>query len=211
MLGDRADDGDLAFLDQLELPLVREQLRLAGAKHIRSRPSRVTFAEGIPLVRVGDVLEDLVVVVRKVDPLPLLVVERDEEVVREHQLADDGLDGAVELLHVPGRAGQLGDAVQRGLHLVGGVPSGLGGLELGQPPARLGELRCEAGVRCHRRLRRVIEGIRLDRRGKRGAPCARRPTPGRSRRDDGSLHQDRRLRPRPRPPGRAMRDFQLRT
>ena len=67
----------------------------------------------------GKVPVDLVDVVRPVDQLPLLVVERDEEVLRVHELADDLVDRPVELLHVLRRARQLRDAVQRALHLGG--------------------------------------------------------------------------------------------
>ena len=91
-------------------------------------PARVARAELIPLVGVRNIEIDLVDVVRPADQLPLLVIEGDEEVARVHQLADDRVHGAVELLHVLRRARQLGDSVERGLNLVGAPAVDLGGL-----------------------------------------------------------------------------------
>jgi len=61
---------------------------------------------------------ELVDVVGPADQLPVGVVQRDEAVVREHQLADDAVHRPVELLHVARRARELGDAVQRQLDLL---------------------------------------------------------------------------------------------
>ena len=122
-------------------------------------PARLTAAELDPLVRVGPVVVELVDPVGVVDQLPLLVVERDVEVVRVHQLADDGVHRPVELLQVLRRARELGDAVQRGLHLLRVTALGLGRLELGQPPPRLGELRGAAGVRCQSSSNRATKQV----------------------------------------------------
>ena len=68
---------------------------------------------------IGEVGVDVVDAVRPVDQLPLLVVDGDVEVLGVHELADDLVDRPVELLHVLSGARQLGDAVQRVLHLGG--------------------------------------------------------------------------------------------
>jgi hypothetical protein len=106
------------LLDELHHSGFRDTLRLARPKHVGRDPARVTLAELKPLVRVRLFRIDRVDEVRPVDPLPLLVVERDEEVFGVHELSDDLVDRAVELLHVLGRARQLGDAVQGFLHLL---------------------------------------------------------------------------------------------
>ena len=59
---------------------------------------------------VGPIDVHLVVPVGPVDQLPFLVVESNEEVPRVHELADDGVHGPVELLHVFCRARELRDA-----------------------------------------------------------------------------------------------------
>ncbi len=92
----------------------------------------------------------LVLPVGPVDQLPLLVEERDEEVVGVHQLADDGVHRPVELLHVLGRARELGDPVERSLNRRGIPAVSLGCLELRQPPPRLGELGRKVAVGSHR-------------------------------------------------------------
>ena len=117
---------DLALLDQLERALVRQELRLSRAEHIRGRPPGLTLAERIPPARVRDVDVDLVDVVGEADQLPLVVIERDEEVVREHELAHDGVHLAVELLHVPRRARELGDPVKGCLNALGAPLAGRG-------------------------------------------------------------------------------------
>ena len=78
----------------------------------------------------GNLGINLVAVVREVDQLALLVIERDVEVVRVHQLADDLVDPGVERRHVLGGARRLGDAVQGGLDLRGVLVRSLAGLEL---------------------------------------------------------------------------------
>ena len=95
-----------------------EQLRLAGAEDVCGSPARIPRAEGVPLVGIRNIEIHSVDVVGPADQLPILVIEGDEEVARVHQLADDAMDGPIELLHVLRRAGQLGDSVQRGLNLV---------------------------------------------------------------------------------------------
>ena len=121
----RLFDGDAERLDLTLLyepgpALVVEELRRTLAQHVRRRAPRLAATEFVPLARVGDVEVNGVDVVREVDPLSLLVVERDEDVPRVHELADDLVDSAVELLHILGGTRQLGDAVQRVLRL-GGV------------------------------------------------------------------------------------------
>src|SRR5207248_6189450 len=98
VLDRRADGVDLPLFDELPPPAVIEQLRLAGPQHIRRRSPGVALTEHVPLVRIGDVEVDLVGVVGPADELPLPVEERDEEVLGIHQLADDCMDGAIELL-----------------------------------------------------------------------------------------------------------------
>jgi hypothetical protein len=141
VLGEHADELDLALLDQFVVALVREQLRLSRAEQVAGRPTRLVAAELDPLVRLGPVVVELVRPVRPVDQLPVLVVERDVEVVRMHQLADHRVYRSVELLHVASRARELGDSIERALHgLLRAEAFGLGGLELGQPAARVGEV-----------------------------------------------------------------------
>jgi hypothetical protein len=124
-------------------------LRLAGTEPIPGHPARLAAAELDPLVRLGPIIVELVCPVGVVDQLSLVVVERDVEVVRVHQLADDAMHRPVELLHVPSRARELGDAVERGLHVLALPMLRLGSFEFGQPAAHLGELRGEVGVRRH--------------------------------------------------------------
>ena len=128
-----ADDLDFALGFELLHPFVRQQLRLPGSEHVRGGPACVAGAERVPAVGVRHVEVQLVDVVRPADQLPLLVIERDEEVARVHQLADHAVHGPVELLHVLCGARQLGDSVEPGLDLVGVAALGLGCLELGQP------------------------------------------------------------------------------
>src|SRR5438067_6459403 len=116
VLDSYAERLDLALLHELGPALVIEQLRRTRPQHVGRRAPRVAAAEFVSLVGVGDVEVDGVDVIREADPLALLVVERNEEVLRIHELPDDLVDRAVELLHVLGRARQLGNAVQGVLH-----------------------------------------------------------------------------------------------
>ncbi len=112
---------DLAPAGELFEPLRRNKLGLAGAEDVRrDAPRRFALAELEPLVRIGEIELVLVDVVRPIDQAALLVVERDEDVPRVHELAYDGVDRPVELLHVLGSARELSDAIQSVLHL-GGV------------------------------------------------------------------------------------------
>ena len=88
-------------------------------EHVGGRAPRAPAAELLPPVRVGEVGGDLVDVVRPADQPALLVVEREIEVARVHELGDNTVDRPVELLQVAGCAGQLGDPVQGPLHLAG--------------------------------------------------------------------------------------------
>ena len=130
VLRDDADELDLALLGQFHPPLVRDQLGLARAEHVGRRACRGAGAQLLPDVGVGPIGIELVDVERPVDQLPPLVVERDVEVVRVHELADDAVDRGVERLHVLRGARRLGDAVQGVLDLLGSVPLRLGGLQL---------------------------------------------------------------------------------
>ena len=114
-----ADQLDLTVLDQLERPRIRQKQWLPGSQDVGGCAPRVSLAERLPLVRVGEVDVDLVDVIRPADQLPRVVVQRDEEVVRVHQRADDGVHLAIELLQVARRARKLGDPVQRRLNLLG--------------------------------------------------------------------------------------------
>jgi hypothetical protein len=93
------------------------ELWLSGPQHVCGRPPSIALPERIPLVRVGNVQVQLVDVVGPVDQLPLVVVQRDEEVLRVHQLAHDRVHRRVELLHVAGRARELRDPVEGVLNL----------------------------------------------------------------------------------------------
>ena len=79
-----------------------------------------------PTDRVRDVEVDLVDVVGEADQLPLVVIERDEEVVRVHEPTHDGVHLAVELLHVLCGARELGDPVERRLNPLGAPLAGRG-------------------------------------------------------------------------------------
>ena len=79
------------MLHQLQQALVWNELGLPGPQDVGVEAAGVAFAKDVPHVRVRKVFVDLVDVVGEVDELPLLVVEGDEEVVRVHQLADDGV------------------------------------------------------------------------------------------------------------------------
>ena len=133
VLRDDADELDLALLGQFQPPLVREQLGLARAEHVGRRAFRGTGAQLLPDVGVGPIGIQLVDVERPVDHLPSFVVERDEEVVRVHQLADDAVYRRVELLHIVGGARRLGDAVEGVLDLLGAAA-----LRPRRPPAPRG-------------------------------------------------------------------------
>ena len=100
------------------------------AEHISGCPARLPDAEGVPRVGVGKIGIDLIAVEREVDQLALFVVQRDVEVVRVHQLADDLVDLGVERRHVLGCARRLGDAIQGGLDLRSVLVRSLAGLEL---------------------------------------------------------------------------------
>ena len=78
--------------------------------------------------------------VRVVHQLALFVVERDVEVLREHELAHDPVDRRVELGHVLDRARRVGDPVQRVLDLQRPRPLRLGGLQLGDALAQRADL-----------------------------------------------------------------------
>ena len=145
-----APELELALRNQLLLPLPRKPLRFARSEHVGGGPPRLPAAEIDPCVGGRPVDVHLVLPVGPVDQLPLLVEERDEEVVGVHELADDGVHRPVELLHVLGRARELGDPVERRLHLLGAPSLSLDCLELRQPPPRLGELGRKLAVGSHR-------------------------------------------------------------
>src|SRR5204863_4255484 len=89
VLGRDADVLELALLDQLSVSLCCEELWLTGAHYIAGRPSPLTIAELKPFAGVGPIVVELVCPIRPVDQLPLLVVQRDEEVPRRHELPDN--------------------------------------------------------------------------------------------------------------------------
>ncbi len=115
---------------------------MAAAQRIACHARRLTDSERLPAGRVWQVGIDRVDVVRVVDHLPLCVVERDVEVLGVDQLADDLVDGRVERRHVLGRAGRLGDAVQRRVQRR--VPGVIG------QPERCGQVLATSSVRGHR-------------------------------------------------------------
>jgi hypothetical protein len=123
--------GDLGAPDKLLVLGIRaEEERLAQAQRITGQAGRIALADRLPCRRVGDVLVDAVDVVGEVQQAPRLVIEGDVEVLRVHQLADDGVHGRVELGQVVDGAGDVGDAVERGLHVGGALGLGLIGLQL---------------------------------------------------------------------------------
>ena len=86
--------------------------RPPGPQDVGGRAAGVADAERLPDGRVRDVDVDRVDVVREVDRLAPVVVERDVEVLGVHQARDGRVDLAVERLEVLGRAGRLGDPVE---------------------------------------------------------------------------------------------------
>ena len=118
---------DLALGDEHLPGVLGEQTGLAGAQHVGGQPAGIARPERLPGMRIGQVLVDRVDVVREVDGLAVRVVQGDVEVAGIHELADDLVDRAVEVVHVGGRAGRLGDAVERlleALAVVGRRPAG---------------------------------------------------------------------------------------
>ena len=107
-----ADELDLAAGDE-PLQVVRpQQLRLPGSQHVGRGSARVPDAERLPHVRVRNVVVELVDVVRPADALALLVVERDEEVRRVHQLADDRVHRTVKSGEIARGGRCFGNAVK---------------------------------------------------------------------------------------------------
>jgi hypothetical protein len=101
-----------------------------GPKDVGRQALGIADPDRLPDGRIRDVQVDLVDVVREVDRLALLVVQRDVEVRGGHQFADDLVDGRVERRHIAGGAGRLGDAIQRALDLRRRLVLGLARLEL---------------------------------------------------------------------------------
>ena len=128
--GHLPDDLELALLGEGLVVLRGKEFRLAMSQHIGSRSTCLADAEVVPRVRIGDFGVNLIAVEREVDQLTLVVVQRDVEVVRVHQLADDLVDLGVERGHILGGARRLGDAVQGGLDLRGVLVRSLAGFEL---------------------------------------------------------------------------------
>ena len=104
--------------DQLLVPLGRQELRLTRAKDVAGRPARVAAAERRPTGLEREIRVDVVDAIREVDELPLIVVERDVEVPRIHELPHDLVGRAIELLHVLRGARKLRDPVERALDLL---------------------------------------------------------------------------------------------
>ena len=155
-----APELELALRNQLLLPLPGKPLRFARSEHVGGGPPRLPAAELDPRVGVRPVDVHLVVPVGPVDQFPFLVVKRNEEVVGVHEFADDGVHRSVKVLHVLGRAREVGDPVERRLHLLGAPTLGLRGLELGEANARLRELGREVDFRRHRSSSRQPGGPR---------------------------------------------------
>ena len=112
---DHADELELALRDELGVALRVDDRRATGPQDVRRRAPGIPDAERLPQVGVRDVGVDRVHVVREVDRLALVVVERDIEVLGRHQRPDGRVDLAIEGLEVARRAGGFGDAVERGL------------------------------------------------------------------------------------------------
>ena len=144
-------DGELADVrieslrDIDSLLLLGDEHRDAGPQQMGGDPGRVADAEGVPEVGVGDVAVDLIHVVREVDRVAFRVIERDIEVVRVHQLADDRVDLPIEVLHVLGGARRLGDPVEGGLDLLRALAPRLVRLELGDAALKGADLVVEGG------------------------------------------------------------------
>ena len=115
VLGGCPDPRELTLLDELVPLLERGMQGLPGPEYVGRGAVCFTRAELEPLLRVGGVGIEIVGVVGPADQATLFVVERDPESLRIHELADDLVDRAVELLHVLGRARELRDAVERAL------------------------------------------------------------------------------------------------
>ena len=109
--GVRAHQLDLAALEHRREVLVEGEQRLAGAQDVGGQPvaRRHGLGRGVDLVHAVGVR----------DQVGVRVVQRDVEVLRVHELADDGVDRPVELVDVLGRARRRRDAVERRLQLLG--------------------------------------------------------------------------------------------
>ena len=59
--------------------------------------------------------------IRKAQQLRLRIVERDVEVSRIHQLADDVVNGGIKLLQILGRLAAGGDGVKSGVQFLGAL------------------------------------------------------------------------------------------
>ena len=84
----------------------------SGAQDVGGQAAGERLVDGSQLRGVRPVGVDGVDVEREVDLLPLCVVQGDVEVLGVDEPGEDLVDAAVELLHLAGRAGQLGDAIQ---------------------------------------------------------------------------------------------------
>jgi hypothetical protein len=128
------DDAELLDLaGGLQLPERRavETKRSTQSQRVGRDAASLTLAERLPGLWVGRVVVQGVDVVRVVHAPALGVVQRDVEVVGEHQLSDDRVDVPVERLQVAGGARRLGDPIERRLDLLSAGVLRLAGFELG--------------------------------------------------------------------------------
>jgi hypothetical protein len=129
-LPDDTDRFDLALGHELSVAVRVQDDRLSRPQDVGRRSASVANAERLPDIRIRDVGVDDVDVIGEVDRLPPIVVERDVEVLGEHQRADRGVDFAVERLEIAGGRGGLGDPVEGRLDLLRSSVLGLAQLKL---------------------------------------------------------------------------------
>jgi len=104
---------------QLPRHLPRRPAHGPGVANQRQRDRVGQFLGGELLVRPVHLAVHLVDEVDEAQPLPALVVQRDVEVRRVHQLADDAVQPLQQAGHVALRGGRVGDVEQRALQPLG--------------------------------------------------------------------------------------------
>ncbi len=112
-----ADRFHLALGDELPVVSGRDDRRPSGPQDVGRRAAGVPDAERLPDRRIRKLDVDGVDVVREVDRLAPVVIERDVEVLGEHQARDGRVDLAVERLEILGGRRGLGNPVEGRLDL----------------------------------------------------------------------------------------------
>ena len=108
-LADDAQAGGLAGRLELAKPLGGDELRDPGAQQVRGDARRVPDAERLPQERIRQVVVELVDVVREVDGLARIVVQRDVAVRRVGERLERLVDDRVERAQVVGPVGGVDD------------------------------------------------------------------------------------------------------